>query len=306
MDLREFLDVKAICDAGSFRKAAKNLGVAQPTLSNRIAYMEDKLGAKLFERDRSRSRPTQLAEMIAARVAVLGHEASLLSKDIERVAAGRTGVVRIGFGAAAGRILFDQVVALITTRYPDLSISLSFGDTRQLGEQLRDRELDIVVSHPFDTKHPSIVAEQEVEVGNVIVAHPQHAMFKGAEPRLRDIVLNTPMAITVLETRYQEVVRETLKIDVNHLSGSVICSDFELLIRLVTSRPWYFTAGPEFAFGPELASGKLRRLPTPVPFSHRVAIHTNRDALPLPAVANVQQIVREMFAATPWEPKARA
>jgi DNA-binding transcriptional LysR family regulator len=299
MDLRDLLDVKAICDAGSLRKAAQALGVAQPTLSNRIAYLEGKLGAQLFERDHSRSRPTKLAEIIASRATGLGQEVALLSKDIARLAAGRTGSVRIGFGAAVGRILLDQVISLTTTRFPELSITLlCYGDTKQLGEQLRSGDLDIVVCHPFDAQHASIIVEQEVEVGNVLVAHPQHTIFRGAEPSLRDIVLNVPMAITVLEQRYQEMALATLNVDVNHLRGSVICSDFELLIRLVTSRPWYFTAGPEFAFEPELTSGRLRKLSNPVPFRHRVAIHTNRDALPLPAVAHVQQIIREVFAAT--------
>ncbi|MBK6350499.1 MAG: LysR family transcriptional regulator [Proteobacteria bacterium] len=38
MDVSDLLDIKAICDAGSYRKAAETLGVTQPTLSNRIAY----------------------------------------------------------------------------------------------------------------------------------------------------------------------------------------------------------------------------------------------------------------------------
>ena len=84
MDLRDLLDVKAICDAGSFRKAAEALGVTQPTLSNRVACLEDKLAARLFDRDRGRSRPTQLAEAIAARVEATGKDATLLTKDIER------------------------------------------------------------------------------------------------------------------------------------------------------------------------------------------------------------------------------
>jgi DNA-binding transcriptional LysR family regulator len=296
MDLRDFLDVKAICDEGSFRKAAQVLGVAQPTLSNRVAYLEDKLGARLFERDRSRSRPTQLAELIAARAAVIGEDASLLAKDISRLAAGRTGTVRIGYGPAPGRILLNEVIARITTQLPELSISLTLGATHQLSRQLLGRELDIAVCHTFEVSHPSIVIEQELEVGNVVVAHPQHPMFRGRETALKDVILKVPMAIPVLEKRYSDLVLTGFGIDVERLPGSVICSDFELLIQLVTARPWYFTAGPEFAFRPELDSGKLRRLAAPVPFGHRVAVHTNRDALPLPAVAQVQQIVRDVVA----------
>ena len=35
MDVRDLLDIKAICDAGSYRKAAETLGVTQPTLMTR-------------------------------------------------------------------------------------------------------------------------------------------------------------------------------------------------------------------------------------------------------------------------------
>lgn len=297
MDLRDFLDVKAICDSGSFRKAAQSLGVAQPTLSNRIAYLEHKLGSRLFERDRSRSRPTQLAELIAARVATIGQDASLLAKDIARLAAGKTGVVRLGFGPAPGRILLGDVIARITAQYPELSISLAVGSTELLASQLVNRDLDIVISHTFESRHPFVLIEHELEVGNIIVAHPKHPIFKGGEPRLDEIVRQVPMAIPVLERRYRDIMLQNYGIDVGHLPGSVICSDFELLIRLVAARPWYFTAGPVFAFTPELEAGKLRRLASPVPFGHRVAIHTNREALSLPAVSQVQQIVREVFAA---------
>ena len=91
MDVRDLLDIKAICDAGSYRKAAETLGVTQPTLSNRIAYLEGKLGAQLFDREHGRSRPTELAILIANRAEIIGRDAALLSKDIAQLAAGRAG-----------------------------------------------------------------------------------------------------------------------------------------------------------------------------------------------------------------------
>ena len=98
MDVSDLLDIKAICDAGSYRKAAETLGVTQPTLSNRIAHLEDKLGAQLFDREHGRSRPTELAVLIADRAEIIGRDAALLSKDIVRLASGQSGVVRIGMG----------------------------------------------------------------------------------------------------------------------------------------------------------------------------------------------------------------
>jgi DNA-binding transcriptional LysR family regulator len=304
VDLRDLLDVKAICDAGSFRKAAGLIGVSQPTLSNRIAYLEGSLGAPLFDRDRSRSRPTQLAEIIASRVTAIGQDTTLLVKEIARLASGRTGVVRIGFGSAPGRILLNDVVARITAQHPELSITLAFGSTSHLADQLLNRDLDIVVSSKFWHADPAILIEREIEVENIVVAHPKHAMFKGSEPDLSDVIRQHPAAITVLDEPHREIVQKTFGVDVNRLPRSVICSDFEMLIRLVTARPWYFTAGPVIAFAPELASGILRRMVRPVPFANRIAIHTNRDALSLPAVAHAQQVIRDVFTAILGTPAA--
>ena len=69
MNVRDFLDVRVICETGSLRKAAVVLGVTQPTLSNRIAHLEDQLGAPLFDRSRGQSQPTDLALFIARRAA---------------------------------------------------------------------------------------------------------------------------------------------------------------------------------------------------------------------------------------------
>jgi len=295
MDLRDLLDVKAICDAGSFRKAAEVLGVTQPTLSNRVAYLEDKLAARLFERDRGRSRPTQLAEVIAARVEAIGTEATLLAKDIERLAAGRTGLVRIGLGPAPGRVWLIDAIARITAEYPQIALSLTIGDSKTLAERLLERALDIVVCHTIEAAGPVITVEQELESDNIIVAHPKHAMFNGPEPTVAEVIQRYPMAIPVLEQRYLDHAKREHGIDVTRLPGYVVCSDLGLLLQLVSSRPWYFTAGPEFGFAPDLAAGRLRRLPTPVPLKHRVAIHTNRDSLPLAAVTNVQRILLEVF-----------
>jgi hypothetical protein len=76
-----------------------------------------------------------------------------------------------------------------------------------------------------------------------------------------------------------------------------MCSDFESLVRLVMTSPRYFTAGPVFAFASEIETGRLRMLDTHVPFNHQVALHTNTDAHPIPAVGRVLDIIREVFEA---------
>ncbi len=193
MDVRDLLDIKAICDAGSYRKAAEMLGVTQPTLSNRITYLEGKLGARLFDRDHGRSRPTELATLIANRAEIIGRDAALLSKDIVRLAAGQAGVVRIGIGAAPARAFLGPIVGRVGTLLPQVAMEIVLGSTRALADQLQARDLDIAICHPIEDPADNLTCDLQFEAENVIVAHPDHAIFLRARTGIDEILRKSPI-----------------------------------------------------------------------------------------------------------------
>jgi DNA-binding transcriptional LysR family regulator len=302
MDVRDLLDIKAICETGSYRKAAATLGVSQPTLSNRIAYLEGKLGANLFDREHGRARPTELAVLIADRAEIIGRDAALLAKDVARLASGQAGVVRIGMGPFPGRALFVPIVEQVAARLPQVALEIVFGSTRALADQLRARDLDIAICHPIENPGSNLSCDLQLEADNVIVAHPEHQVFRTQATGIAEILRTHPMAIPFLEQRYIEMTKQVYGVVMGQLPGRVVCSDFESLVRLVMSSPRYITAGPAFAFAPEIESGRLRMFDGPVPFNHQVALHTNTDAFPIPAVAKVLDIIREAFGAALLRP----
>ena len=59
--IRYFL---AVCDKGSFTRAAQATYVAQPSLTQAIKKLEDELGGELFSRDRGGCRLTALGRLI--------------------------------------------------------------------------------------------------------------------------------------------------------------------------------------------------------------------------------------------------
>ena len=70
--LRDFL---AVAEAGSLSRAARRLGVSQPTLSRRISTLERELGAHLFTRSTKGLSPTTAGERLLARVQRMQEEA---------------------------------------------------------------------------------------------------------------------------------------------------------------------------------------------------------------------------------------
>jgi DNA-binding transcriptional LysR family regulator len=298
--VRDLLDVQAICEAGSFRKAAVVLGITQPTLSARVSHLEDQLGASLFDRSRGQSRPTALAEFIATRAAGLANDASLLSRELERLARGQTGLVRLGMGPAPMRALVGPLAARVRAERPDINLEIRTGTSTALRSWLLQREVDMVLAAPLEPTDPAIEAELVFDTENVIVAHPDHPMFKGSPPNIREI-FKYPAALPFLEPRYLDFVQAHFGVDVAAQPGRLVCSDYDVLAGVTADAPHFFTAGPRFTFAKEIASGQLRVLETEVPQKHIVQLHTNRSAYPLPAVGLVQEMVRQIcaeFAAT--------
>ncbi len=89
----------AIADAGSLHRAARVLGMTQPSLSTQLRRIEQALGGALFERERSGCRPTALGRSVVVRARPLVAELSVLVAEARARAAGAGGpVLRLGSG----------------------------------------------------------------------------------------------------------------------------------------------------------------------------------------------------------------
>jgi DNA-binding transcriptional LysR family regulator len=97
VEFRHLAALDAIAEEGSFRAAADRLGYVQSAVSQQIAALERALGARLIERSRG-SQPVALTE---AGEVLRDHFAEILAKlgaasaDVEALAAGRAGRVRV-------------------------------------------------------------------------------------------------------------------------------------------------------------------------------------------------------------------
>ncbi len=297
MNVRDLLDVKVICDSGSLRKAALVLGVTQPTLSNRIAHLEDQLGARLFDRSRGQSRPTDLALFIAGRSDAISVEASRLVQDIRRVASGQRGLVRIGVGPIPARMLLARIASTISERYPDISLEIVSSATRQLLQWLVNREVDVVICAPAVNEPMEINAEPLLETDIVAVARRDHPMIASPPTSIAGL-FRYPIATLLVESPYPEVLRDEHGIDLETQVGRVLCPDIGMLVQVVMNSPRLFTAGPRFAFAEEIAAGRLAVIGIALPFRHQIQMHTSVHAYPLPAVTRIRAIIREAFADT--------
>ncbi len=295
MNVRDFLDVKVLCEAGSMRKAAQQIGISQPTLSNRIAHLEEKLGVKLFDRNHRRSNPTALARFIASRADVISSEAEALSREVRRVSQGREGCVTLGLGPGPMRALLPAIVAAVARRSKMLSLKVVSGDNARLGEWLRSRQIDIAVCPPIDGDDAEIVRELTADVHSVIVAKPDHPVFNGGAKDFASL-LDQRVAVPQFEPAERDYIQKNYGVDVDARPGWIYCSDYDQIVRMMTNGMPLLSGGPAIVFRREIENGVLRVVDTPVPFRTAFAVQTNRTAYPFPAVLGLLEIVVETFS----------
>lgn len=144
-DLRYFL---AVARAGTFSAAARVLRVAQPTVGRRIEALEQRLGARLFERTPRGLVPTATGQRIRESVesmeaAALGIERSAIGVDD-----GLRGSVRITASEWLAVRVLPAALAPVLESNPGLACEL-VADARHLN--LARREADLALRpRPFD------------------------------------------------------------------------------------------------------------------------------------------------------------
>src|SRR5262245_29277488 len=122
VELRHLRAVCAIADAGSVTKAAARLGLAPPALTTQLQRIERIFGGKLFHRDHTGVRPTELGELVLARARFLLPAAQGLEEEANRLAAARKQPAGYRIGAVNGPLIGGLVSRLLADQ-PETRVS---------------------------------------------------------------------------------------------------------------------------------------------------------------------------------------
>lgn len=144
-DLRQLECFCAVARAGSFTKAAEQLGIAQPSLSEQIAKLEQCLGAALFERLNRRIELTPLGEAILGKAQALLEDAAALPELFERAREGVRGPLRVGAIPTILPYFLAPRFKGFAERYPGVDLQVREGPTAELVELLLEGVIDIAV-----------------------------------------------------------------------------------------------------------------------------------------------------------------
>lgn len=120
-DLRFFL---AVLETQSFTEAARQLGASQPTVSRRIAALEEELGMPLFERKGVRAAPNDNARALAPLVERVGREVTVISHRAGTIHDGVEGLVRLATVPELAGLVLVPALPVLLRAHPRLRVEL--------------------------------------------------------------------------------------------------------------------------------------------------------------------------------------
>lgn len=162
-DLRVFF---AVMQSGSLTKAAQQLRVSHPAVSQVVADLEHTLGVKLFDRSTRGVEPTPYARALLTRGRAAFDELRQGIRDIEYLADPTAGELTIGYTLSIADTVLPRIVERFSEQYPRVVMQANISPTPAFKfPGLRDRAYDLVLTRiPMPIPDDDALTELNVEV----------------------------------------------------------------------------------------------------------------------------------------------
>lgn len=179
-DLEIFAKVAA---AGNMSAAGRDMGLSPAVVSKRISHMEERLGARLFQRTTRQLKLTETGEGFYERIVTILQDIEEAEAFVSQLNVKANGTLRITAPTAFSRLHVAPHLASFMRQHPDLTVEMHLTDTIVdiVGEGM---DLAIRVAELDDS---SLVARKLAPCKALICASPEYLERYGTPKSLSDL-----------------------------------------------------------------------------------------------------------------------
>ena len=145
MDVRQLRYFVSIVDYGSLGKAAEKLYVAQPSLSQQMARLEEELGVSLLLRSNHGVTPTAEGDALYRHARLVLRQMEQLRQEVTKGAGADSGTVAVGLPTTMASVLAVPLFERIQDRYPGIRLQFFESMSGYLNELLANGRLDLAI-----------------------------------------------------------------------------------------------------------------------------------------------------------------
>ncbi|HUI59084.1 MAG TPA: LysR family transcriptional regulator [Steroidobacteraceae bacterium] len=183
--LRQMKVFAAVARHLSFTRAARELHLTQPAVSQQIKLLEAEVGLPLFEKI---GRKVQLAPAGEELLRYATQAIELLREAAESLAAMRglkRGVLKLG-AVSTAKYFAPSLLSAFTPAYPEVTIKFGVGNREEIIKQMAANEIDLVImGRP--PRELETVAAPFARHPLVIIASPDHPLAAKRHIPLRQL-----------------------------------------------------------------------------------------------------------------------
>ena len=298
--LRDLRVLFEVMQSGTLAKAALQLRVSQPAVSQVIADLEHALGVKLFDRSSRGVEPTLYARALLARGRAAFDELRQGIRDIEFLANPTAGELTIAYPESLSLTVLPQIIERFSEKHPRVVIRgdiVAAPSYRFPG--LRDRTHDLILSPSPPDDYPVDDLNVEVLFDDpwVVVAGMNSQWAQRRKVELREL-MDEPWLLTPPDTDSRKNLEQAFKVrGLRAPTAGMVTYSVHLRAKLA-SRGRFITVVPKSLLRPDNEEYRLKMLPVDVPpRSFLVTIMTLKNRTLSPVVARFIECAREVSKA---------
>lgn len=151
-----------VCKYMNFTRAAEELSVTQPAVSQHIRYLEDFYGIKLFDYKNKKISLTEAGRLFHEVATTMLHDDIHLQGRLKELQ-GRKASLTFGVTLTVGEFVMPKPLARFLELFPQINVKMTVANTQELLKKLNSGELDFALVEGFFAKkeYDSIVYSAE-------------------------------------------------------------------------------------------------------------------------------------------------
>lgn len=143
MELRQLRYFAAVADTLHFGRAAAELHIVQPALSQQIKRLERELGVPLLARTKRHVQLTEPGRLFLQQARLTLAQSEMAVRTAKRAAAGGVGRLAVGFSEIAMWTAFPKILRAYRDRYPEVEITFNERPVPRLLEGLAQGQFEV-------------------------------------------------------------------------------------------------------------------------------------------------------------------
>jgi len=206
MDLR-LSDLKifiAVAETGSTTRAAQNLAMTQPGVSQHISSLEEELGRKLFDRTGNRIELNDFGRIFLKEARDLLERAQKL-ETLGKGLSCETGSIRLGLTDSSTQTVIPKAFAAFKKRHPNVHIRLDVDDSANIEYGVMRGHYDLGVVTASARPHSHIIEEPLYTDRIEALVSKSHPLAKRKRIALEDLA-QWPLLVYPRQSRTRRII----------------------------------------------------------------------------------------------------